>query len=143
MPVKRIGHYNIATDDLEANISFYRDVIGLRLGDSLPGVVNGAYFSIESLQNPVVHIIDVSNLDAQQIGDFKLDAEPHKSTKGDFNTGALDHIAFDLDKDDYKEMLSRIQGHKLKYFTGDDLGPEIRQIWVYDPNGIKVELSFS
>ena len=55
-------------------------------------------------------------------------------------TGPVDHIAFNASR--FAEMRARLvgSGFKLSENLLDDIG--LRQLFLYDPNGVAIELNF-
>ncbi len=133
MPLSHIEHYLILTEDLEATRDWYVDVLGLAVGPTPPFPFPVYWLYIGD--RDVVHI-GQANASAQQrqyLGD------PTRSDgKG---TGALDHIAFRAT--DLGETLERLRRHKVEFMERqvDDQG--LYQLFLHDPNGIKVELNFA
>lgn len=58
-----------------------------------------------------------------------------------FSTGPVDHLAFNASG--FEEMRGRFKGAGIEF--SEDLVPEtgIRQLFLKDPNGLKIELNFS
>ncbi|CEM39698.1 unnamed protein product [Vitrella brassicaformis CCMP3155] len=142
-----LNHFTIATPDLKSNIEFYRDVLGLVHGPPLSNTSPGAYMYLPGTDTqPVVHMIDSSKWKDDNNLDFRLDAKPSEPLVADgragHRTGGLEHIAFVLDAEDFAPMKQRLVSMSIEHVEGNDNAPQVRQLWFFDPQGIKLELNF-
>ena len=55
-------------------------------------------------------------------------------------TGPVDHIAFAAQ--DYDSVLARLQRLGVSVRVNDNPGNTVRQLFVFDPNGVKIEINF-
>jgi catechol 2,3-dioxygenase-like lactoylglutathione lyase family enzyme len=118
MPAERLEHYTIRCANLERTRDFYRDMLGLTVGDRPPFNFKGYWLYLAG--TPIVHLVEQSSASR--------------------DTGALDHIAFSAtDIDGMRAVLSK-SGHQLR--EAGVPGGKIRQLFVSDPDGILVELNF-
>lgn len=141
--IKNINHINVASDDPEANIHFYCDVLGLEHGEDLSNGAGGVYFYAKGNPEPLIHLMDTNQVQHKVEGrSFVLDAQSAPKDNKQFLTGSLDHVAFSLELNDFEQYKARLDKAGLTYKEGHDLDP-IAQLWVLDPNGIKVELNFT
>lgn len=141
--IKNINHINIASDDPQANIHFYCEILGLIHGEDLSKGAGGLYFYAKDNPEPIIHLMDTNTVAAKVDGrSFILNATSAPRNNCDFLTGSLDHVAFSLALEDYAVFKKRLDDAGLPYNEGHDM-PPLKQIWVLDPNGIKVELNFS
>jgi catechol 2,3-dioxygenase-like lactoylglutathione lyase family enzyme len=142
MPVKKLDHVNFVTADMSATIAFYQDIIGLRRGKQMSAAASGTeYFYIGEEKRSILHITDAHSPKNQP--SFKRYAETAENNKGNFSTGSFDHFCLLMDLNDYEEMLTKIKKHNLTHDVYCHENSPIKQIWVLDPNGVRVELSFS
>ena len=119
MPAERLEHYTIRCAYLERTRDFYRDMLGLTVGDRPPFNFKGYWLYLAG--TPIVHLVE-------QSGGVGRD------------TGALDHVAFSAtDIDGTRAILSK-NGHQFR--EAGVPGSKIRQLFVSDPDGITVELNF-
>lgn len=126
MPVEMLEHYTIRCADLERTRDFYRDVLGLGVGERPKFPFRGYWLYLGGV--PIVHLVDA-------VESAKRDG-PHAS--GD--TAALDHIAFrGLDLEATRATLRH---HGLSFRENAIPGARIHQIFVSDPDGILIELNF-
>jgi catechol 2,3-dioxygenase-like lactoylglutathione lyase family enzyme len=122
MHVERLDHVNIRTHDLEATRSFYVDVVGLRAGERPPFDFPGLW-----LYDDNVAVIHVTGLGPS-------DARTHES-------GSVDHIAFRVaGLGAIRERIARlhVKARECIVPRNGDL-----QIFLTDPNGVKIELTFA
>lgn len=130
MPLGILQHYTIEPSDLEATKNFYCDVLGLENGDRPPLGFPGYWLYSGGV--PTVHLL----------GERKpREGIVVRGTEAQFdNTGRFDHIAFSAS--DLAGVRKRIEGSNVKY--REQVIPRTggTQIFLYDPDGIGVELNF-
>jgi catechol 2,3-dioxygenase-like lactoylglutathione lyase family enzyme len=125
MPVTGLDHVNIVASDLAASVRFYAEVLGLerREGPSIRG--RGVLQWMHDPQGrPIVHL-------AAAGGEGPAAGAP---------TGALDHVA--LACRDYDATIARLEEHGLAYRTSAIAELRLRQVFLADPSGVKLELTF-
>ena len=129
MLVDKLEHYNIVTEKLDETIAFYVDVVGLENGYRPDFEFPGAWLYVGGHGHPqlpggaeaVVHLM--------KLGENR-----------DFGSGSIDHVAFSgNDFVGYKEHLDTTDIDYIDRFIED---ANIYQIFVTDPNGVKVEINF-
>jgi catechol 2,3-dioxygenase-like lactoylglutathione lyase family enzyme len=132
VPLLEMEHYLVLSEDIEATRNFYRDVLGLRVGFR-PNLEFGGYWLYLG-DTPCIHIADRRSY-AVYLTKLGLAITPAAA-----GTGPIDHIAFNCA--DFDATLSTIERLRIPYKrdTLTDIG--LRQIFVHDPNGIKIELNF-
>ena len=119
MPVEMLDHYTINTADVDTSVSFYVDVLGLRLGERPPFTFPGAWLYCG--EKPVVHLV----------GDV---------FRGVADTGSIDHIAFRASGvDDYTR---RLDEREIPYRQRQVPDMPLRQVFLDDPDGVTIELNF-
>jgi catechol 2,3-dioxygenase-like lactoylglutathione lyase family enzyme len=123
MAIEKLDHYTIRTEDLEATRRFYTEVLGLSVGPRPAFTFPGLW--LYAGRDPMVHVIGV---------------EPAAAARSDDGTGRLDHVAFM--GSDIAAMRERFRASGTAF--QERLVPtlNLEQIFVRDPNGIKVELNF-
>ncbi len=141
MPIKRLDHVNFITHDMPKTIDFYCNVIGL---------THGAHLSIDTAQSvyfyipgEAIAILHVGNAKASKVQPkFERFASLEEHHQGQFSTGAFDHFCLALDDLDYDGFIKKLNSNGLLYQTWchDDIN--LKQIWILDPNGVRVELNF-
>ncbi|MDX1580915.1 MAG: VOC family protein [Alphaproteobacteria bacterium] len=119
MTIQQLDHVNINTSDLEACKRFYADILGFEDGERPDFGFPGAWMYCGD--QAVIHIM----------------AMPDAPTGP---TGPIDHVAFRCTG--FEAMKDRLEGAGLSYKENvvPDFG--IKQLFVHDPDGIKVELNF-
>lgn len=139
MPVGRLDHYSIRTQDVEASRRFYTEVmefqIGFRPPFDFPGLwlYNGAPYP-ESCG--VVHIIGIDPNDTQGLKAYLGDRDV-SSLNG---TGSVDHMAFAASGlADMRARLKRL-GVACRERSVPTLG--LHQVFFEDPSGVTIELNF-
>lgn len=121
MPVDGFQHINIRSADVERAREFYARVLGLRAGDRPPFRSAGYWLYLGD--QAVVHLV-------QRGPDEPVDP----------GSGNLDHVAFrGVDLDGTRQAL-----HAAGIPFREAVVPRDKtmQIFVHDPDGIKLELNF-
>ena len=117
-----LDHITIITTKLKKTTDFYINILGMELDNNRPPFnFDGAWLSINN--KPVVHIVVNNN----------------HNTKNDKPT--LDHVAFRVN--DIELIKNNLNKHKVEYLEKKTPDNRIIQLFLTDPNGIKLELSKS
>jgi catechol 2,3-dioxygenase-like lactoylglutathione lyase family enzyme len=119
MTVERLDHINIRTSDLEATKRFFVDVLGLTEGWRPPFNFPGAWLYCG--EQAVVHLVGTT-------------------ASGNVENAALDHFAFYVRGFDGVVSKLKKHGYRFEARVVPDSGR--RQIFMADPNGVRVELNF-
>jgi len=115
-----LDHITIITKNLKKTTDFYVNILGMELDSNRPPFnFEGAWLSLNN--RAVVHIIVNKNHNTKNI----------KPT--------LDHIAFRANN--IKLIKNKLNKHKIKYLEKKTPDNKIMQLFITDPNGIKLELS--
>lgn len=124
MPVTALHHYTLrcTPDELPALTDFYTRVLGLAPGPRPVLPAPGAWLYAGGA--PVVHL-------------YALASERPADGAG---TGALDHIA--LRGQDLADMRNHLQALGVPYTEAPVPGWPLHQIFLTDPTGLKIELTF-
>ncbi len=122
MPLMGLSHYAIrlAADSVEKTAAFYADVLELRRGYRPPFKFPGAW--LYAGDSAVVHLI--GGPDADKPAD----------------TGRFDHIAFDAKG--IAGMREHLAAKGIDFEERQVPDSDLRQIFVRDPNGIRIELNY-
>jgi hypothetical protein len=95
-----------------------------------------------------VHWMYVDNIDivhigpsAKQAGEIQKKYLGRTSQKSEAGTGALDHIAFRATG--LRKMLEHLRKEKTPFSQRRANGQALFQLFLYDPNGIKIELNYA
>ena len=132
MTVGVLEHILVLSDDIDGTRDFYCSVVGLSVGDRPPLAFPGYWLYGRSGDTACVHVADRHAYAAHASG-LGL-AVPER----DPGVGPVDHIAFSAeDYDGLLERLSRLGVAAVRNVVPG--GP--RQVFVQDPNGVRVEIS--
>ena len=132
MPLTGMEHYLVLTDDIHATRDFYRDVLGMNEGFRPPMEFPGYWLYVGS--TPCIHVAD---WDAYRSHGDKTGLSVSSRAPG---TGPVDHIAFNAT--DHDAMVALLERRGIAH--GRNAVPEIglQQIFLHDPNGVKIELNY-
>jgi catechol 2,3-dioxygenase-like lactoylglutathione lyase family enzyme len=122
MPLETLQHVNIRCADARASRDFYVDVIGLKEGYRPPFNFAGHWLYLGEVA--VIHLVQ------KPAGELQLGP----------GSGELDHVAFggsDLDG-----MRARVKASGLPFEEKVVPRDGIIQLFVRDPEGVKLELNF-
>jgi catechol 2,3-dioxygenase-like lactoylglutathione lyase family enzyme len=131
MPPVRIEHVLVLAADMDVSRDFYRDAIGLTVGPRPPLAFPGHW-----LYAGDVAVIHVAARGPYAEHAATLGAEVSRSADG---RGPIDHVA--LAADDHDEVLGRLDALGLAYLQNEIPGVGIRQVFVEDPDGVRVEIN--
>ncbi len=134
MPLSHIEHYLIAADDMEQTREWYCSVLGMEEGWH-PDFGFPVYWLYLDGKD-VVHITQ----NAKHATENQKTYLGRTSQNTGAGTGALDHIAFRAAG--LGEMMERLRQHKVDFKERRANGQALYQLFMFDPNGIKVELNF-
>ena len=134
MPVSHIEHFLVAADDIDATRDWYARVLGMRSGPHPEFNFPVHWMYIGELD--VVHI----GPSAKHAGEAQRRYLGRTSQDGGAGTGALDHVAFRATG--LREMMEHLRKEKVAFSQRRANGQALYQLFMYDPNGVKVELNF-
>lgn len=120
MTLKRLDHYNIETVRPDETVAFYCDALGcVNAPEKRPDFgIPGTWLLVDD--HPAIHV----NFVGEDL------AAP---------TGAMDHVAFDASG--YLETCERLDKLEVDYETVESPQFDLLQIYVVDPNQIRVEIN--
>lgn len=131
MPISKMEHFLVLTDDIDGTRDFFCNVLGVTVGPR-PPLTFGGYW-LYSGDVPCIHIGEWNSYTAHS----NLNGIPVTTrAKG---TGSLDHIAFNAV--DFEEMVERLQKNKIEYSLNVVADIGLRQLFLKDPNGIQLEIN--
>jgi catechol 2,3-dioxygenase-like lactoylglutathione lyase family enzyme len=134
MPLSYMEHFLLQSENIEATKDWYVNVLGLRVGPC-PDFKFPVYWLYLGGRD-VLHITtggkNVSDNRKTYVG------QESQATRG---TGVIDHIAFRANGLEGMIAHLRQRGIEFKERQVDDQG--LYQLFLFDPNGVKVELNFS
>lgn len=141
MAIKKLDHVNFITEDMPATIAFYTNTVGLIHGERMVGADEGMeYFYIPGHTHSVLHVADV-NKGGKSPAFHRLAKVP--SAKDTLSTGTIDHFCLLQDLADYEAVIAKLNTQKVIYETYCHPGDKLKQIWIIDPSGLRVELNFA
>lgn len=132
MPLQIMEHYLVLTDDIDRTRRFYIDILGLSDGFRPELGFPGYWLYLGEL--PVLHIAEWETYTkhAERLG--------IRVTRPGEGTGCLDHVAFN--GHDAEEMVARLDAAGETYERHDVPEIGLIQLFLDDPNGLKLELNF-
>ena len=132
MALTRLEHYLVLSDDIERTRDFYCALPGLVLGARPELGFPGYWIYLGDI--PVIHIAEWKSYSEHSAA---LGIPVSTPAQG---TGTLDHIAFN--GQDADVMLERLESLGISYCLSEVPNVRLRQIFINDPNGIKIEMNF-
>ena len=131
MPLTKLEHYLVLTDDIDATRDFYVRALGMRVGPRPPLGFPGYWVYVG--ETPCIHIAEWQTYTAHSLEQgIPVSSRAH-------GTGPVDHIAFNAH--DYDEVLGRLRTHGVAAIPNDVPGGALRQLFLQDPNGVKIEIN--
>lgn len=130
----RLDHFLVMTHDVDATRDFYRDVLGFTEGYRPDLGFLGHWLYLGNVA--VIHIAEWASYTAHS---NRLGIPVTRPASG---TGPLDHVAFNSSLDQYDTLRDRLESRGLAFHPHDSLPIGLRQIFLEDPNGLKLELNF-
>lgn len=131
MPLTKMEHFLVLTADMEKTRDFYCNVLGMREGPRPPLGFPGYWLYLGD--TAVIHIAEWQTYTAHSAS---RDIPVSTRSPG---TGALDHIAFNAT--DYDELLAGLERTGVKMMKNITNTNGLRQVFLLDPNGIKLEIN--
>ena len=120
MPIQGLDHINIHTSRLEETIRFNTKLLDFQEGFRPPFNFPGAW--LYSRERAVIHLVDRQDV-----------------SEGIENP--VDHVAFEATG--FDQTCKQLEDSGWDYRTADVPATNIRQIFMMDPNGVKLELNFN
>ena len=120
-----IHHALVLTDDLEGTAAFWCDALGFRRVENAPLPFASIWLALDG--DACVHLADRGEYEATlaSLGLSPVD-------------GAVDHVAFR--RVDYGALVMRLAAAGVEAVPNEVPGA-LRQLFVTDPNGVRVELN--
>jgi len=132
MPLLKMEHFLVMTDDIDKTRDFYRDILELEVGFRADLGFPGYWLYLGGI--PVIHIAEWETYTAhsQRLG-------IPVTTRGT-GTGVFDHIAFY--GTDAATMIEKLQVLDIPFERNDVPQANLLQLFLFDPNGLKIELNY-
>ena len=131
MPITHMQHFMVLAKDLDKTRSFYCDVLGLREGPRPPFKFKGLWIYAGDVA--CIHVGERASYDETS----RTSANPADPV--DHGSGSVDHIAFAAT--DYDELTERFNRLGVKFRATQVPGKDLRQLFVFDPDGIQIEIN--
>lgn len=130
MPLGVLQHYTIEPSNLAKTKKFYCEVLGLKNGDRPPLGFPGYWLYSGGV--PTVHLLGKRK---------PREGITVRGTKKKFkDTGRFDHIAFAAT--DIAGLRRKLKAKKIKFRENTIPRTGGQQIFLFDPDGVGVELNF-
>lgn len=130
MSVAALDHVLILTDDIEATRAFYRDVVGLTVGDRPPLPFPGYWLYAGGAACVHVAAREAYLAHARHLGLAGIEAAGAPS---------VDHISFSArDADD---VHARLAAAGVAPVANEIAGAGVHQLFFADPNGVRLEIN--
>jgi len=128
MQVNGLNHINIVTADMAGTVEFYESLLGMK-AERIPMAPAGfdGRWILDSQDQPIIHV-------------QAYDPGRHGAERGG-PTGTIDHIA--LTCADFAGTRRRCEELGIAYRVNDRQFGDLRQVFVTDPNDIRLELNFA
>lgn len=134
MPLSHIEHFLIQTADMAATRDWYVRVLGMRVGPNPDFKFPVCWLYLGDAD--IVHITeggkDVSENRKRYLG------QQSDAVRG---SGAVDHIAFRCTG--LRDMLEHLKREKIDFQQRQVNDQALYQLFMLDPNGVKIELNFA
>ena len=132
MGLQALEHFLVLTDNLDATRNFYRDALGLSEGFRPDLGFPGYWLYLGS--TACIHIAEWRSYTTHST---LLGIPVSRQAAG---TGSVDHLAFQAT--DYDAFVANLQKRGVDAHRHDTPAIGLRQLFVFDPNGIKLEINF-
>ena len=134
LTLSHIEHFLVAADDIDATAEWYCRALGLTEGPhpDFGFPVKWLYIG----KRDVVHI----GPSARQAGENQKKYLGRTSQDSGTGTGALDHVAFRAAG--LKQTMAHLKSLGIAFSERRAGNQALYQLFLYDPNGIKIELNF-
>jgi catechol 2,3-dioxygenase-like lactoylglutathione lyase family enzyme len=126
MSLHGLGHALVLTDDLEATRAFYCDVLGFTAGDRPALGFPGYWLYLEGVA--CLHVAERAAYEAQ--------VERMGLSRA---IGPVDHLAFDAG--DHQSIVARLEAAGVDTVANEVPAAGMRQLFLDDPNGVRIELN--
>lgn len=131
MPLTQLEHYLVLTDDLEGTRDFYSRALGLRVGPRPPLAFPGYWLYVGDV--PCIHVAEWNSYRAHS-----TEAGIPVSTRAP-GTGPVDHIAFNAF--DCPAVKAKLVAYGVTFAENEVAAAGLTQLFLNDPNGVKVEIN--
>jgi catechol 2,3-dioxygenase-like lactoylglutathione lyase family enzyme len=131
LPVIRMEHFTVLTDDIDGTRDFYARVLGLAVGFRPPLEFTGYWMYLDGV--PCLHIVGwQSYLEHSRKTGIPVSLPAP-------TTGAFDHIAFT--GTDHEGFARHLHAQGVPAHVNVAAGAGLWQFFFVDPNGVKIEVN--
>ena len=134
MPLTYMEHFLLQTEDIEATKDWYVKILGFRVGPA-PDFKFPVYWLYLG-DRDVLHITtggkNVSENRKKYVG---------QQSDAATGTGVIDHVGFRTTG--LHEMIEHLTKHKIDFTERQVNDQGLYQLFLFDPNGVKIELNFA
>jgi catechol 2,3-dioxygenase-like lactoylglutathione lyase family enzyme len=124
--ISNLFHVAIKTNDLEATVHFYTEVLGLHAVSRPDFGYPGAWLAAPGGE-AIIHIY---------AGGAALGADG----RAPYGTAAIDHVS--ITATDFHGFIERFKKHGLDWREFNVPAAKLWQLFVYDPSGVQLEITF-
>jgi catechol 2,3-dioxygenase-like lactoylglutathione lyase family enzyme len=134
MPLSHIEHFLLQTTDMEKTREWYVRVLGMRVGPNPD--FKFPVFWLYLGDKDVVHVTEGGARASENRK--KYVGQESQAAQG---TGVVDHIAFRATG--LQAMLEHLRREKVDFKQRQVSDQGLYQLFMFDPNGIKIELNYA
>jgi len=131
MPLTKMEHFLVLTEDIERTRSFYCNALGMQVGPRPPLAFAGYWLYLGDV--PCIHIGEWASYTAHS-NDLGIAV-----TSPAAGPGPVDHIAFN--GVEYEEIRARLEAQGVVFALNVNPQNGLRQFFLEDPNGVKIEIN--
>jgi catechol 2,3-dioxygenase-like lactoylglutathione lyase family enzyme len=134
MPLTHLEHVLIQTADIQATCDWYERVLGMKRGytPDFKFPVQWMYLGDRDVLHVTEGGANVSENRKRYVG------QESQATTG---SGVIDHVAFRCEQ--LKDMLDHLARQRIEFKQRMVSDQGLYQLFLIDPNGVKVELNFA
>jgi catechol 2,3-dioxygenase-like lactoylglutathione lyase family enzyme len=133
MPLQRLQHFLIQTEDIEKTKDWYVDVLGMRAGPHPDFKFPVCWLYLGDTD--VVHLTE----GGKNVSENRLRYLGQQST-ATVGSGVVDHVAFRATG--LLDLIAHLKRKGVDFKERRVSGQDLYQLFVIDPNGVKIELNF-
>ena len=129
MSVTELAHVLVLSDDIDASRDFYRDAVGMTVGERPPLPFPGYWLYLDG--KPCLHSADREVYTAQARRGGLRAPTPVR--------GLIDHVAFSAN--DYAAAAERLERGGIEAVRNSVPEAGMRQLFFNDPDGVRIEVN--
>jgi catechol 2,3-dioxygenase-like lactoylglutathione lyase family enzyme len=136
--VRGVHHLALNTDDMKVTVDFYTEVLGMPLVHAMkvpPGTARGN----PPFENIRHYFFDMGN--DSVLGFFEIPKGAKTKIDRD-GLAAMQHVSFATSAEGGQRFVERLQRHGVQFLGPLESAPGLRSIYFYDPNDIRLEISW-